>query len=125
MSWSRLANWWLDEVTSDPAYDSVVTPLLVGVLEPMSGAIYLDVGSGEGRVMRAVRSVGARAVGIELNHELARREEATAVSDATMTPIRTEAADGVYAVLLLEHLPDHRAFFEEAARLLPLFNRLP
>ncbi len=58
MSWTELGEWWLSEVEGDPAYEEVVTPLLVEIMEPRSEDTYLDLGCGEGRVMRAIAEVG-------------------------------------------------------------------
>jgi hypothetical protein len=55
LSWTDLTSWWLDEIATDPAYEEVVTPLLLDVLEPQAGKLYLDLGCGEGRVMRRSR----------------------------------------------------------------------
>ncbi len=71
MSWIRLGDWCLGEIGEDLAYETVVTPLLIEVLDPAEGATYLDVGSGEARIMRAVKSSGASALGVELNEALA------------------------------------------------------
>lgn len=117
MSWSRLADWWLNEVTSDSAYESVVTPLLVEVLESIRGRTYADLGSGEGRVARALIAEGASVFGVELNEKLAKKSGMSVVGDMTEAPLRSGVLDGAYAVLVLEHLSDHRAFFREASRL--------
>lgn len=115
--WPRLAEWWLTEVAGDPAYEMVVTPLLFEVLQPEPGATYLDLGSGEGRVMRALEDAGATAVGVELSERLARvAGTSTAVATIPAIPIREHSLDGAYCVLTLEHLADHVAVFEELAR---------
>ena len=116
MSWSELTQWWLAEVEDDPAYESVVTPLLTRVLAPQRAHMYLDVGCGEGRVMRAVSKVGATVHGLDVNPELARRAGRAVVADLVAIPLRANTYDGVYSVLTLEHVDDHDAFFEEAAR---------
>ena len=116
-SWLDLAEWWLTEVAEDPAYEQVVTPLLLGVLAPEPGTTYLDLGSGEGRVMRAVTEAGATAVGVELSERLARLAgPGTAVASIPHIPIRENSVDGAYCVLTLEHLPDHDAVLAELAR---------
>ena len=54
MSWSELSDWWLEELASDPAYEEVVTPLLLDVFSPEVGHRYLELGSGECRLINAV-----------------------------------------------------------------------
>ena len=117
MSWSDLSDWWLDEVGSDPACETVVTPLLAGVLSPVQGETYLDLGSGEGRVMQAVEASGASVHGVELNESLAGQSGSpSVVAQLPKIPIRDDSYDGAYSVLVLEHLEDDRAFFTETAR---------
>ena len=118
MSWSGLSDWWIEELESDEAYEEVVTPLLLDVLGPIGGARYLDLGSGEGRVLRSLGALGAKPVGLELNEDLASRSSSpTAVADIAAIPFRDEAFDGVYAVLVLEHIADHGGFFSRCAGL--------
>jgi SAM-dependent methyltransferase len=116
MSWDRLADWWLVEISEDPAYEDVVTPLLLEVLDPEPRSTYLELGTGDGRVMRAVRANGAKVLGVDISAELASRAGETAVAQLPVIPMRSGAFDGVYSVLTLEHVDDHRTFFEEAAR---------
>lgn len=116
MSWIEITEWWLSEVTTDPSYDTVVTPMLLDILAPDSGAIYLDLGCGEGRVMRALRARGARVHGIDLNVELVAHSVGVAVAQLPAIPMRKGAYDGVYSVLTLEHIADHATFFLEALR---------
>jgi SAM-dependent methyltransferase len=116
MSWSGLFEWWVAEIAEDPAYEEVVTPLLLEVLQPQPGKRYLDVGCGEGRVMRTVASRGASAVGIDLSYELVERAGSGVVADLVAMPLRDSSFDGVYSVLTLEHVEDHSTFFSEAAR---------
>lgn len=116
MSWSELSEWWLSEVATDPAYEEVVTPLLLDALQPGDGLRYLDVGCGEGRVMRAVEGRGATVVGLDLSARLIKEAGTGVVADLNRIPLREASFDGVYSVLTLEHVADHRAFFAEAAR---------
>ena len=116
MSWSFLTEWWLSEIAEDPAYSEVVTPLLIDALQPQAGDTYLDLGCGEGRVMRSVSSYGATVQGLDMNPDLARHAKPAVVADLSAIPIRDDTYDGVYSVLTLEHVPDHERFFIEAAR---------
>ncbi len=121
MSWADLSDWWLGEVGTDPTYETVVTPLLMEVLDPVEGATYLDLGSGEGRVMRAVESSGANVLGVELSETLARGSDSPSiVGQLPEIPVRNASVDGAYAVLLVEHLQEHNGFFSETARVVRL-----
>ncbi len=122
MSWSEMGEWWLTELAADPAYESVVTPMLFDVLEPEPGALYLDLGCGEGRVMSAFLERGATVHGVEINHGLATRASAIAPTIVGRLPdldfLRSGAYHGAYCVLVLEHIPDHEAFFAATARVI-------
>lgn len=117
MSWSHLTEWWLFEVADDPAYAEVVTPLLVDVLRPQSGDLYLDLGCGEGRIMRTLSEHGAHVHGLDINPDLARQAGHAVTANVGAIPMRDDVYDGVYSVLTLEHVVDHRLFFDEAARI--------
>ncbi len=108
--------WWIAEVADDPAYEEVVTPLLLDVLRAEDGMSYLDLGCGEGRVMRAVGGSGPTVIGLDLSYELLRRAGSGVVADLTEIPAGDDSFHGVYSVLTLEHVEDHVAFFREAAR---------
>jgi SAM-dependent methyltransferase len=116
LSWSYLTEWWLAELAIDSAYEEVVTPLLLEVLQPGRGAIYLDMGCGEGRVMRVVTEFGAVIHGLDINPDLAARASPTMVADLLAIPVRDATYDGVYSVLTLEHVADHDQYFAEAGR---------
>jgi SAM-dependent methyltransferase len=111
-----LFEWWLGEVAGDPAYEEVVTPMLFEVFSPEPGLRYLDVGCGEGRVMRVVGGMGAAVIGLDLSYELVSHAGSGVVADLIAMPLRDDSFDGVYSVLTLEHVEDHEAFFSEAAR---------
>ncbi len=117
MDWLRLSEWWVDEVNSDPAYEEVVTPLLLAVLDPSPENSYIDLGCGEGRVMRELAALGVRSHGVDLSEHLISRTDGGVVGDIEELPIRSGAFDGAFSVLTVEHLEDVRPFFQEAARI--------
>jgi len=115
-----MGEWWLTELEGDPAYEEVVTPMLLDILRPEPGALYLDLGSGEGRVMRAVQEQGGLVHGVEMNQVLASRSGTIGPTIIARLPhlsfLRPNVYDGAYCVLVLEHVPDHHGFFSAAAR---------
>lgn len=117
--WAGLADWWLSELRADPEYDRTVLPLALDLLQPSPGERILDVGCGEGRVMRAVDDSGAEAVGCDLEVELLRdAARAGGVVRCGLPDLgwaKPGSFDAVVVVLVLEHLADDR-IFEEARR---------
>jgi len=115
-----LAEWWLGEVASDPAYAAEVLPLAMEMLLPEAGKTYLDLGCGEGRVLAAIGAAGARAIGVDASPRLAAVASTIAPVVIGTLPglelIRDESVDGVVVVLVLEHLEEHAHLLAEAAR---------
>ena len=119
MTWDRLANWWIEELAADPAYDEEVAPLLVSLLDPQPGSLYLDVGCGTGRLAPMLIDRGARVVGCDLNLELLHIARTECPVVQTRLPdlgwIREASFDGAYVGLVLEHIDDEVGFFTQAA----------
>jgi SAM-dependent methyltransferase len=115
-----LAEWWLGEVASDPAYSEEVMPLALAMLRPEPGKTYLDLGCGEGRFLAAIAARGARAIGVDASPRLAARAAGLAPIALGSLPdigfIQDGSVDGVAIVLVMEHLPTGTRLFEEAAR---------
>lgn len=125
MSWQGLGRWWLDELAGDSAYEDVVTPLLMEVLTPEAGRLYGDIGCGEGRVMRSLSALGVEVIGVDVSQELvARAGPGVVVAQAPPLPIRDRSLDGVYLVLVLEHIPDHRKVLSEGSRVVRAGGKL-
>jgi SAM-dependent methyltransferase len=114
--WSELSDWWRGEVESDPAYEGVVTPLLLEVLRPGAGDRYLDLGCGEGRLMRTLTELGAVVHGVDLSEDLVDDVGIATVATITSLPMRAASYDGAYSVLTLEHIEEDDSFFCEVAR---------
>lgn len=116
----RLAAWWVEELASDTAYASEVVPLAMDLLAPASGHRYLDLGCGEGRMMREIVAARAEAVGVDLSSVLlgSARPSGPVVraSLPSLSWLADDTVDGVIAVLVLEHLDDCDELFAEAAR---------
>lgn len=118
--WEHLSNWWRDELADDPAYTEEVEPLVLELLDPQPGQRYLDVGCGEGRLMRAVAGVGAEVVGVDILQDLLEDAPRPTVrlELPALSAIRNDSVDGAYVSLVLEHLADESAFFDEIARVI-------
>jgi SAM-dependent methyltransferase len=120
MSWENLGEWWLDELTSDPGYEEEIKPLLLDLLQPQVGELYLDLGCGEGRMMAALGSLGARVVGCDMLHSLLIRARAhggvVQCQLPELTWARSDSFDGALVGLVLEHVEDEWRFFEQAAK---------
>jgi ubiquinone/menaquinone biosynthesis C-methylase UbiE len=120
VSWTELTDWWLDEIATDPTYEAVVTPLLLDILQPEPGSVYLDLGCGEGRVMRALAMTGASSLGVEGSFDLARMAVSAGPVVVGRLPnlgyLRDDSCDGAVCVLVLEHIEDHGMLLAEVAR---------
>ena len=118
MSWASLGDWWLEELNSDPAYEEEISPQLLGLLRPVTGHCYLDVGCGDGRLMARVEAAGGRVVGCDLNLDLLRKVKSPVVQ--TILPdlawVRAGSFDGAYLGLVMEHLEDEVSLFQAIAR---------
>lgn len=115
-----LAEWWLAEVRDDPAYELEVLPLVLDLLDPRPGRSYLDLGCGEGGLLRRIRMAGASGFGVDLSPRLAAATRATAPAVVGRLPeigfVRDASVDGVTTVLVLEHLDEPERLMAEAAR---------
>ncbi|HEX2420988.1 MAG TPA: methyltransferase domain-containing protein [Acidimicrobiia bacterium] len=117
MPWERLGAWWIEELTSDPAYEEEIAPQLLGLLAPERGRTYLDLGCGNGRMMSKVAAAGARVVGCDVNLGLLRQSKAPVVKAVLpdLSWVRSGSFDGAYLGLVLEHLADEEALFKSAS----------
>ncbi len=120
MTWDdALAGWWLDEVAGDPAYSDEIIPLTMELLDAGPGMTVLDLGCGEGQVMRAVAGTGAVPVGCDLLPELAERARGAGAVVVGRLPdlgwLRPGSVDAAVAVLVLEHLDAVEPLFAAAS----------
>jgi SAM-dependent methyltransferase len=119
VSWDRIDSWWLEELAGDPAYGEEIEPLLMSLLQPQRDSLYLDLGCGEGRLMRTVTAAGSRVVGCDLSLLLLSRalQYGPVVRCAlpSLKWVKPASFDGAYVGLVLEHLRDEKLFFSSAA----------
>lgn len=113
--------WWLSEVATDTSYREEVLPLLIDLLEPAPERRYLDAGCGEGQGMRVLAAYGSRIVGTDLSHPLLQVAAAAGPVVQARLPelgwIADRAFDGVYLMLVVEHIEDAPTLFAQAARI--------
>ena len=117
--WIELAGWWLAEA-DDPAYREEVIPLFLKVFRPVRDQVLLDLGCGDGRIQDLVAARGVKAIGVDINLELAgiaaRRHPVLLHRLPDLACVRDAAVDGAYVVLALEHFEGSQRFFSETAR---------
>lgn len=120
LDWRRLGPWWLDELSEDPAYHEEVEPLLLVLLAPPPGGLFLDAGCGQGRLMQALARLDVFTVGCDLNPLLLGMAKKHGPVVRTVLPslgcFRERSFDGAYVGLVLEHLSDEKEFFLQVAR---------
>jgi SAM-dependent methyltransferase len=113
-----MGDWWMDELAGDPAYEDEVTPLVMRLAQP-TGRV-LDVGCGEGRIMKVLAAAGCTPVGIDIARSLLRRASEFGEVVRAELPMLDWCDDGVFdgsvVSLVLEHLPDHVPLLQELAR---------
>ena len=113
--WSEHASWWLGEVADDPVYALDVLPLVEELIDD-AGGCRLDLGCGEGQVMR---SLGGMVIGTDISLQLLQHARNAGPVVCSRLPsldwLRPGTIDVAYAVLVIEHLPD-LDLFTSAAR---------
>lgn len=117
--WPSLGNWWLEELSGDPAYEEEVSPLLLDLLAPKENELILDIGCGDGRMMGRLSAIGAKVVGCDFNGMLLSRAKSLGPVVVAKLPrmswARRGSFDKALVGLVLEHLPDEEAFFQQVA----------
>ena len=98
---------------------------LVSWLELADGDVLLDVGTGTGALVPAIRSAAptASVLGVDASQEMLRvalsqRDIPVARGDAMMLPVRAATVDAVVFAYVLFHLSDPSAALREAHRVL-------
>lgn len=129
MTWGdRLAAWWIAEVAGDPAYAEQVVPLALDLIDPAPGERWLDLGCGEGRMMRLLEGRGAFAIGCDVSSALAALAGGEGSAVVARLPdlgwLQDDAVDGALAILVLEHLEGLGRLFGECARVVRPGGRL-
>ena len=116
--WGGMAEWWRGEVSDDPAYEDEVSPLLLELSQP-SGRV-LDVGCGDGRVMRSLKESACEPFGVDVSSELlgSALEHGPVIRGQLpgLTFLAPDSFDCALVSLVLEHIEDHKMLLVELAR---------
>ena len=113
----------------DHAHEEINLPALRALL-PAPGRMTLDLGCGEGRLSRYLRSAGHRVAGVDAAPTMVRlavghQDKGPAVlADAATLPFRDQAFDLVVAYMCLHDMDRMAAAVAEAARVLEPGGRL-
>jgi SAM-dependent methyltransferase len=128
IGWQGLSDWWLTEIDQDPAYEEIVTPLVMDLLGPRSGERIIDLGCGDGRVMAAIAAGGSDPIGLDVEQPLlelaAQHGPVFRASLPRLDLLRSSSVDAACICLVLEHIEDHRTLLTEAARVVKPGGRL-
>ncbi|WP_040491090.1 class I SAM-dependent DNA methyltransferase [Ilumatobacter nonamiensis] len=113
--WDGIADWWIDAVRDDPTQSSDT----LGVLEDLvggTGGRTIDLGCGEGQVMRRL---GGEIVGTDLSTELLHHAAQVGPVVRACLPdlswVRPHSFDRAVACGVIDMLEDHVALFRSVA----------
>ena len=128
---SEAANWaeFARTPGNDSMHDQVNLPALLGLL-PGPGRATLDLGCGEGRLSRFLRSIGHRVTGADAAPTMVRLAAGQAgsgpfvLADAAALPFRDAAFDLVVAYMCLHDMDRMPQAVAEAGRVLEPGGRL-
>ncbi len=116
-AWERHAEEWIAWART-PAFDESFWQLNLSTLSellPGPGQLTLDVGCGEGRLLRVLAARGHRVLGIDASPTLARavrthpQPQPVVIADAVRLPLADGAADLAVAHMSLQDVDDLEA----------------
>ena len=121
-AWESNAEWWQNSFTNgaNAEYSEQLLPLLVGLMNGFQKV--LEIGAGEGQIVRALREVSINAVGIDQSDKQIRHGKKTDPSSALIRslaehlPFRDSFFDAAIACLVVEHIEQFEESFREVSR---------
>ncbi len=118
--WSPEPGWWVGEVSNDATYRVDIPDILADLIDGGGGRAVVDLGCGDGHLSEMLASMSDLVVGIDLDLELlalaSDRVPVARIGLPEVEPLRTGAFDIAVAVLVVEHIADHAAFFRSCHR---------
>jgi ubiquinone/menaquinone biosynthesis C-methylase UbiE len=124
--WDANAQGWIEWARS-PAHSHPYwrfhRPRFLELLPP-PGKLTVEIGCGEGRLLRELRQIGHRVIGVDGSLALARAavaadsEVPVLVGDASALPLASEIADLAVTLMALQNVEDLPGACREAARVL-------
>ena len=129
--WQRHADEWITWArTGLDSYDTFHWDAFLPLIPP-PGRLTVDVGCGEGRVSRDLRSLGHRVLAVDLSLAMTRAAAThpeqpipAVVADATRLPLASGAADCAVAFMSLHDIDHMPTAIREIARVLAVGGRL-
>jgi len=117
--WGALAPWWIVEVAADPIYELDVMPLAVDLMTDTTGTI-LDLGCGEGQIMRALapRDVIGCDVSMPLLEHAGGDGPVVQCRLPSLNWLQEDSVDAAVSVLVLELFADVEPIFRELRRVM-------
>lgn len=117
--WDEVARWWIDAVRDDPANSSDFLAVLAALVtsDGDDARFTLDVGCGEGQVIRAL---GGDVIGTDVSMSLLRQARPVGPVVRGLLPdlswARSSAFDRCVCVGVFELVADHRRLLQELHR---------
>lgn len=115
---------WADEYDDADPTTALDEPFVLSMLEPFDGCRILDLGCGTGRYARRIADPTVQVVGLDLSRAMLARARRTlpmpspvcfVQASIEQLPLAPNSFDRVIAGLVLDHVHDLRAFFQETA----------
>jgi len=129
--WSKNAEAWSSGIHAglDVINDQFGLPFFLGQLPALTGKTVLDAGCGEGRSSRALASLGARVIGVDISRSMLEQAKAKDTQSAqgityieascdALTPIASASVDIITCYMALMDMPDMPNILGEFARVL-------
>jgi SAM-dependent methyltransferase len=118
-NWDDIADWWQNEVATDPVYADDIAPMLERLLARPVGPI-VELGCGDGQWLRWLGADHGLSIGCDRSEDLLREAGATHAAVACRLPdlawVRTGILGTAFSVFVLDLIEDEVAFFAEVLR---------